>query len=144
MKLDERIARHVAGTTLNPVLVKGFFQTSPHYHQWGLAHQIDQASLDQLNATDLFELYLRFYLTGRHKTLQAVLREVRDFAHEDANAAHHLIVYSLEDTRQHLLTLEWYELLPRLELARERILAIVPYGGYPTRPLLVRFLEESY
>jgi hypothetical protein len=144
MKLNERIDRHVVGTTLNPVLVKGFFQTPPHYYQWGLAHQIDQRSLDQLNATDLFEFYLRFYLTSRHKTLQAVLREVRVFAQKDANAAHHLIVYSLEDTRRHLLTLEWYELLPRLELAKEHALALAPVVADQLRPLVLRHLEGSY
>lgn len=144
MKLDERIAQHIAGTTLNPVLVKGFFQTSPHYYQWGLAHQIDQRSLAQLNATDLFEFYLRFYLTSRHKTLQAVKREVRIFAQDDTYAAPHLIIYSLEDTRQHLLNLEWYELLPRLEGAREQILALIPDVADQARPRVVRSLETSY
>ena len=144
MKLDERIAGHIAGTTLNPSLVKGFLQTSPHYYQWGLAHQIDTHALDQLNATDLFEFYLRFYVTGRHKTLQAVLREVRVFAQTYANAAHHLIVYSLEDTRQQLLTLEWYELLPRLEFARERALALAPDIADQLRPRVVLCLEKSY
>ncbi|RYF61115.1 MAG: hypothetical protein EOO39_31770 [Cytophagaceae bacterium] len=144
MKLNERIAHQTAGTTLNPVLVKGFFQTVPHYYQWGLTHQIDQRSLAQLNATDLFEFYLRFYLTSRHKTLQAFLREVRAFVKDDANAAHHLIVYSLEDTRQHLLTLEWYELLPRLEGAREQILALIPDVADQVRPRVVDYLKTFY
>lgn len=144
MKLDEQIANHVAGTTLDPIGVKIFLRTPPHYHQWGINHQIDQRSLNQLNATDLFEFYLRQYLTGRHKTLQAVLRVVRAFVNEDASGAHHLILYSLEGTRQSLLKLEWYELMPRLEAAKEAILQLTSDLHYPLRPLVVSCLEESY
>ena len=144
MKLHELITSHVGSTTLDPVLVKGFIQTVPHYRQWGLYHGVDPRSLDQLTATDLCEFYLRLYLTGRHKTLQAVLREVRAFVQADAHVAHHLIVYSLADTRQHLLTLEWYELLPRLETASEQVLALAPEVADQVRPRVVRYLEESY
>ena len=144
MKLNERIAIHVGYTCLDPASVKRFLQTPPHYHQWGLTHRIDQHWLAQLDATDLVEFYLRLYLTGRHKTLRACLREAHAFAQQDAQAAHHLLVYSLEAIRQTLLYLEWYELLPRLEDAKEQILLAVPDGGYPIRPLLVRFLEETY
>ena len=105
MKLDKLIAGHVAGTTLDPADVKLFLRTPPHYYQWGINHRIDQTSLNQLKATDLFEFYLRLYLTGRHKTLQAVLRTVRAFADQDASGAHHLIVYSLAGTRRRLLAL---------------------------------------
>ena len=144
MKLDELITSHVRSTTLDPVLVKGFIQTAPHYRQWGLGQGVNQGSLDQLTATDLYEFYLRLYLTGRHKTLQAVLREVRAFVQADAHVAHHLIIYSLADTRQQLLTLEWYELLPRLETASEQVLALAPEVADQVCPRVVRYLEESY
>ncbi|MFD2935065.1 hypothetical protein [Spirosoma flavum] len=144
MKLNELIASHVAGTTLDSASLKEFLQTPPHYYQWGINHQIDQTSLTQLDATDLFEFYLRLYLIGRHKTLRACLREARSFAQQDAQAAHYFLGYSLEDTRQRLLLLEWYELLPRLDLAKEKILLLVPDLDYPVRPLIIRSLEESY
>lgn len=144
MKLDERIAGHVAGTRLDPAGVKRFLQTPPHYHQWGINHRIDQTSLTQLNATDLFEFYLRLYVTGRHKTLQPVRRTVRAFARQDANGAHHLMAYSLASTRRGLLDLEWYELMPRLEVAQQTILALAPALDNSSRPCLIRFLEDSY
>ena len=142
MKLDELIAGHVTGTTLDPAGVKLFLRTPPQYHQWGINHRIDQTSLNQLNATDLFEFYLRLYLTGRHKTLQPVLRAVRAFASQDANGAHHLIIYSLSVTRRRLLELEWYELMPRLDNAQETILRLVPNPHYPLRPWVVHFLNK--
>ena len=144
MKLDELIAGHVAGTTLDPAGVKIFLRTPPQYHQWGINHRIDQTSLNQLNATDLFEFYLRLYIPGRHQTLQPVLRAVRAFARQDANGAHHLIAYSLRDTRRSLLDLEWYELMPRLEAAQDSILALAPALDESVRPGVVRLLEESY
>ena len=144
MKFDELIADYVAGTTLDPAGLKNFLQTPPQYHQWGIHHRIDQTSLNQLNATDLFEFYLRLYVTGRHKTLQPVLRAVRAFARQDANGAHHLIIYSLAGTRRDLLNLEWYELMPRLDAAQESILPLAPALDGPLRPCVVRLLEEFY
>ncbi|AUD06748.1 hypothetical protein [Spirosoma pollinicola] len=144
MTLNERIRIHVGTTSLNPTLVKRFLQTAPHYRQWGLSHQVSQRSLDHLNATDLFEFYLRQYLIGRLKTLQAVLRETRAFVDQDANAAHFLIRYSLQGTRQQLLMLEWYELLPRLEAARERLVGLAPELIDQLRPSFIPFLAESY
>ncbi len=144
MKLEALIAQHLRGTTLDYRSVKEFLRTPSHYHQWGKGHQVSQQALHQLNATDLFEFYLLFYLTGRHKTMQAVLRQVRAFAQEDAHSAHHLIGYSLSATRQHLLTLEWYELLPRLEAVRERALVLVPEVADQVRPGIISGLEASY
>lgn len=144
MKLDDLIAHHVAGTTLTPASVKRFFRTPPHYHHWGQNRQIDQISLDQLDATDLFEFYLRLYLVGRHKTLRAVRREVRIFAQQYPNGAHHLINFSMENMRRSLLGLEWYELMPRLKHAKKMILLGAPDPDYLLRPLLVKCLEDSY
>ena len=144
MKLDDLIAGHVAGTTLDPAGVKLFLRTPPRYYQWGIHHRIDQTSLNQLEATDLFEFYLRHYVTGRHKTLQPVLRVVRAFVRQDATGAHHLIAYSLRDTRRSLLKLEWYELMPRLEAAQDSILALAPALDESVRPGVIRLLEESY
>lgn len=143
MKLNELVAIHVGHTTLSPALVKGFLQTSPRYRQWGIRHQLNPASLDQLNATDLFEFYLRQYLTGRHKTPQAVLREVRAFVGHDPRGAYHLINYSLANTRYQLLALEWYELLPRLQTAKKRIVELAPGIDQPTRPLVVGIWGDS-
>ena len=126
MKLDELIAKHVADTTLSPALLKGFLQTPPQYRQWGVDHQLEPRALAQLNATDLFEFYLRLYLSGRHKTLQAVLREARAFLKEDPDQASAYMGYSLALTRQHLLALEWYELLPRWETAQARLVQLAP------------------
>lgn len=126
MTVNELIATHVGATTLDPALVRGFLQTPPPYRRWGVHCQLNQTCLDQLNATDLFDFYLRLYLSGRHKTLQAVLREVRAFVAGAPTEAPYLINYSLSQTRQHLLTLEWYELLPRLETARLRIVQVAP------------------
>ena len=144
MKLDELIADYVAGTTLDRAGVKNFLRTPARYHQWGIHHRIDPTSLNQLDATDLFEFYLRLYLTGRHKTLQPVLRAVRAFTRQDANGAHHLIVYSLAGTRRDLLNLEWYELMPRLDAAQESILELAPALADPLRPCVVGLLEEFY
>jgi hypothetical protein len=80
MKLDELVAGHVAGTTLEAASVKIFLKTPPQYYQWGINHALDESTLHKLIATDLFAFYFRYYLTGRHKTLQAVLREVRAFS----------------------------------------------------------------
>ena len=145
MKFEDLITHHLSGTALDYASVKDFLSTPPHYYQWGIQHEIDQTALTQLNATDLFEFYLRFYLTGRHKTLQAVLREAREFVHQDANAAPYFIGYSLENIRQRLLILEWYELLPRLETARKQISALTPPETIDQRPpRVIRFLDETY
>jgi hypothetical protein len=144
MKFDALLAYHLRGTALEPGLVKEYLKTPPHYYQWGLVHRVDQRSLDQLMATDLFEFYLRQYLTGRHRTLRALLRAVRVFARQDARGAPYLIGYSLASTRQHLLKLEWYELLERLETARLRILSLAPTPRDATRPSLIDSLETSY
>ena len=134
MKLDELIAGHVAGTTLEAASVKIFLKTPPQYYQWGINHALDESTLHKLIATDLFAFYFRYYLTGRHKTLQAVLREVRAFSRKDANWAHHLIRHSLALTRGALLNLEWYELMPRFEVAQETILSIASDPQDPFRP----------
>ncbi len=143
MKLDERIARHLAGTTLDPASVKLFLRTPPHYHQWGINQSLDHLSLNQLTATDLVAFYLQLYLTGRHKTLKAVLREVRAFSQADANGAHHLIRHCLAVTCRRLLTLEWYELMPRFEAAQEMILSMAPDPHDSLRPCVMDLLEES-
>lgn len=129
MRLAEFVAAHVGQTSLDPVGVKGFLQTTPHYYQWGMIRGLNQTTLDQLTATDLFEFYLRQYLSGRHKTLHAVLREVRVFVGHDPTEAAHLIDYSLAQTRQQLLALEWYELLPRWQTAWQRIGQLVPVSN---------------
>lgn len=144
MKFDALLAYHLRGTALEPGLVKGYLKTAPHYYQWGVAHQVDQRSLDQLMATDLFEFYLRQYLTGRHRTLRALLREVRVFARQEARCAPHLIGYSMASTRQHLLKLEWYELMERLETAQLRVLSLAPTPRDAIRPSLIDSLETSY
>ena len=144
MKFEELIEHHLTGTTLDYRLVKDFLKMAPHYHQWGLLHQVSSRSLERLNATDLFEFYLRLYLTGRHKTLQAVVREVRTFVHQDAYAAHYFIDYSLERTHQRLLCLEWYELLPRLEAARRHVLTLAPKPVDCREPVVVSFLKKFY
>lgn len=133
MRLTEFIAAHVGQTSLDPVLIKGFLQTLPHYHQWGVIHGLNQTVLDQLNATDLFEFYLRQYLSGRHKTLYAVLREARASVRHNPTEGAYFIEYSLSHTRQQLLALEWYELLPRWETARQRIVQLVPAINYSVR-----------
>ena len=142
MKLTELVAIHVGHTTLSPAMVKGFLQTPPRYRQWGVYCHLAPAFLDQLNATDLFEFYLRQYLIGRHKTSQAVLREVRTFVDHDPKGAYHLINYSLSNIRYQLLSLEWYELLPRLETARKRIVELAPEIDHQTRPLGSAFREN--
>ncbi len=144
MKLDERIAGHVAGTTLEPAHVKRFVSTPSQYYAWGIHHGLDKRTLNQLIATDLFEFYFRYYLTGRHKTLKAVLREVRAFSRDDANGAHHLIRHCLALTHRRLFQLEWYELMPRFEAAQELILSISPDPPCPSRPRVIGLLEESY
>jgi hypothetical protein len=126
MKRDERIAHQIACTTLDPVLVKRFCQPSPHYYQWGLAHRIDQRSLEQLNATDRFEFYLRFYLTSRHKTLQAVFMK-GSCIHEGRCSCGSSFACLFTGRYSPALTYSgWYELLPRLKRSREQILALMP------------------
>ena len=141
MKLDELIVSHVGDTTLCPTLLKVFLQTPPQYRQWGVDRQLDAHTLTQLNATDLFEFYLRLYLSGRHKTLQAVLREARAFLIEDPDQAPAFMGYSLALTRQHLLALEWYELLPRWETARTRIVQVAPELDGQVSALLISALK---
>lgn len=144
MKLDEWVAIHVGDSGLDPASVRGFLQTAPPYHAWGLAHQIEPIGLTQLAATDLVVFYLRMYLIGRHKTLRACLRETQAFARQDSQVAHYLLIFSLEQTRRALLGLEWYELLPRLAVAGKQILALAPIVDTLPQPGLVTVLEESY
>ena len=142
MRLTELITTHVGTTTLDPAMVKGFLQTPPHYHQWGIRRQLDQTILDQLKATDLFEFYLRQYLAGRHKTLQAVLRQVRMFRDHDPRNASFYVGHSLDLMHQQLLALEWYELLSRLDIARQQIIRLVSLAEYPVRPIIVSRFRE--
>lgn len=141
MRLTELITAHVGATTLDPARVKEFLQTPPHYHQWGVHQQLNQTALDQLNATDLFEFYLRQYLSGRHKTLNAVLREVRSFRDQDPLNASYYVGYSLDLMHQQLLALEWYELMARLDMARQRIGTLMPLPKYPARPVVINLLS---
>ena len=121
MKLDELIASHVGATALNPQAVRGFLQTPPPYRQWGVARQLEPLILDQLKATDLVDFYLRLYLSGRHKTQHALMREVGLFVAHDPVSAAYFIGCCLALTRRNLLALEWYELVPRLEGAHQSI-----------------------
>lgn len=144
MKLDQLIAQHVGGTTLDSTRVKRFMTTPPHYYQWGISQHLDPVSLGQLAATDLVEFYLGLYLTGRHKTLQAVAREVRAFAGQDANSAAYLIGFSLAGMGRRLLAMEWYELLGRLEMAKQTIVPLLAEWDDPARPAWVSLLVQSY
>ncbi|SFF12681.1 hypothetical protein [Spirosoma endophyticum] len=144
MKLDEWVAIHVGNSALDPASVRGFLQTAPQYHAWGLTHQIEPTGLTQLAAADLVTYYLRMYLIGRHKTLRACFRETQAFARQDSQVAHYLLIFSLDQMRQALLGLEWYELLPRLVGAQERILALVPSVDSLPQPGLVDVLIEYY
>ncbi|RYF54844.1 MAG: hypothetical protein EOO39_38785 [Cytophagaceae bacterium] len=141
MRLNQRITSLIGTTTLDPRLVKGFLQTPPQYHQWGVRRQFDQPVLDQLKATDLFEFYLRLYLSGRHKTLHAVLRQVGVFTSDDPIGAAWCIGYSLTQLRQQLLRLEWYELLLRLDIAQGRIGALMPWGACSGQPAVANLLD---
>lgn len=144
MKLNQWVAIHVGDSGLDPASVRRFFQAAPHYHAWGLTHQIKSTGLAQLAATDLVTYYLRMYLIGRHKTLRACLREAQAFARQDIQAAHAFLVYTLNVIRRTLLELEWYELLPRLAVAQAQILALVPQVDALPQPGLVAALEASY
>lgn len=142
MRLAELVAAHVGQTSLDPVGVKGFLQTPPQYQQWGIIHRLNQTALDQLTATDLFEFYLRQYLSGRYKTLHAVLREVRVFTGNDPVGASGCIGYSLARLRQQLLALEWYELLPRLDLAQQQITALLSPVANPVQPAVAGLIGK--
>lgn len=142
MKTNDLIASHVGETSLNPQAIKGFLQTPPPYRQWGVAHQLKPIILDQLQATDLFDFYLRLYLSGRHKTQQAVMREVRLFVDHDPVSASYFIGCSLMLTRRHLFALEWYELLPRLESAQLSISKVALRVNHPTPAFVMSAFSE--
>ncbi|GAB4017131.1 hypothetical protein [Spirosoma koreense] len=108
-------------TTINPASVQAYLLSYPRYYSAGYVKGANVYALQLLNNTDYFEWQLRRYLASPTKTLRGVFREIRAFQGFHYEHACEMITFSLAAVGETILVNEWYELMPRYQLARQRI-----------------------
>jgi hypothetical protein len=108
-------------TTIDPQQVRAYLLAMPDYFGKGWDRQVSKTALKTLNHLDYFEFHFKRYLTGYPKTLRRVCEGVRAFVEHDSQKAQTMIALSLDGIEEVILENEWYELMPRYELARSRI-----------------------
>ena len=109
-------------TTIIPSAAENYLlHDMPCYRECGLTRGASAYALHRLCRADYFEFELRQYIGGRTRTLHSLNREVSSFLSLDEFSARTLITISLDVVQYHILTNEWYELMPRYLSARRRI-----------------------
>jgi hypothetical protein len=83
------------------------------------------------NHADYFEFHLRRYTVGKTKTMHRVFAEVRQFLDFDPERAQSFIPILIDRVEQTILLNEWYELMPRYEIARVRIRQTFGFNPMP-------------
>ena len=111
-----------AQATLIPSAAENYLNHEmPRYRECGLAMDVSAYARLLLTRTDYFEFWLRRYVGGRDRTLHGMNYEIRSFLALDERGAKGMIAFSLEAIRQTILENEWYEVMPKYLIARQRI-----------------------
>jgi hypothetical protein len=86
-------------------------------YQHGYSKEIQKIA----NYTDFVDFHLRRYLSGHAKNLRRVNQEIVAFQAFNSPQAEGSTIAVVAILEKHLLTCEWYELMPRLQDAKEKI-----------------------
>ena len=123
MNPKKRILEQTFGhTTVNLAALELYLRSDPGYLVSAIECGDDEFNQTIANHADYVEFWLRRYVAGADKTLHRLFVEVQAFLDFDEPEARLVIPVLFEKSvRQTLMDNEWYEWLPRYELARQRI-----------------------
>lgn len=110
-----------SGTTIDPQAIEWYANSDPGFLACIIAVGGSTISREEANHADYFEFHLRRYIVGKTKTMHRVFAEVRQFLAFDLQGAQSFIPILIDRVEQTILLNEWYELMPRYEIARQRI-----------------------
>ncbi|GAB4020239.1 hypothetical protein GCM10028808_60720 [Spirosoma migulaei] len=121
-----------ANSSINPQVVVCYLWQQNGYYNEAITGPHHASFLYLIEEADKVDFEVRWFLLGNAIRLTRVYRAIRQFIalHPDIGRLFTMLV--LGDIRQTLLQNQWYELLPRYELACHRIQR---HFNLPDRPI---------
>jgi hypothetical protein len=121
MNNSDFISTLFAHSGINPYSVTDYLVASQHLYQQGLTLGFTDPFLFMLKIDDQLDREMRHYLSASSRRMTRVNHLIQHVLRLNAYYGELLIPLVLACIHQTLLLNEWYELLPRFELARSRI-----------------------
>ncbi|GAB2554321.1 hypothetical protein [Spirosoma areae] len=110
-----------ANSQVNPQVVVYYIGQQDGYYKEAIKNPCHPKCLELIQHADRVDAELRWFLAGNGTRLTRIYRAIRHFIGLNPAVGRIFTALVVEDIRNTLLVNEWYELLPRFELARSRI-----------------------
>lgn len=111
----------LANSTINIAGLEKYLFTFPRYMEAGVKKDVSEPAIHFLGHLDAIEWWLKRYVGGKTKTLHRLFYEIRAFQQCNDKAARKMTAFALKVVGDHLLQQEYYELMPRYQIACQRI-----------------------
>ena len=118
---DNRIRTTFSRTTIDPQVIEWYVKSDPGFLACIIEMGGSEIRQKEANHADYFEFHLRRFIVGKTTTMHRVFVEVRQFLAFDSERAQTFIPILIDRVEQTILLNEWYELMPRYELAKRKI-----------------------
>ena len=113
------LTKTFAQSTISVDSVLSYLRSDPGYYKTACTHNFrDQVFLSQI---DGFVVCFRFYILNRYERSRLLFQSIEMLLDIDSEYTHRLLPLVMDSVLEVLYLNEWYELMPRYHLARQRI-----------------------
>ena len=116
---NSTLSKTFAHSTISVDSVLDYLKSDPGYAKTACPHYWrDQVFL---NEVDGFVVCFRFYILNRYERSRLLFQSIEMLLDIDSEYTHRLLPLVMDSVLEVLYLNEWYELMPRYHLARQRI-----------------------